>query len=84
MVIIGNKNIKELVWEVISDKCDKTRVILIKKVKVHPIYKKRFVVKTKYYVHDEENKSKLWDKIRVREVRPMSKLKRRNLIEIVK
>ena len=44
MTIIGDKNIKELTGEVVSDKTNKTRTILVKKVKMHPIYKKRFVV----------------------------------------
>ena len=57
--LIKAKNIKEIIGEVVSDKTAKTRVIVVKNVKVHPIYKKRFVVKTKYYVHDEENQSKL-------------------------
>ena len=83
MVIIGKKSIKELTWEVVSDKLSQTRVVLVKKVKVHPIYKKRFVVKTKYYVHDEQNISKLWDNVKIRETRPMSKLKRRKLIEVL-
>ncbi|MEI8252166.1 MAG: 30S ribosomal protein S17 [bacterium] len=42
-----------------SDKVDTTRVVLIRNVKTHPLYKKRFVVKKKYYAHDEKNESKL-------------------------
>jgi len=83
MVVVWNKNIKELIWTVVSDKTDKTRVVLVKTVKMHPMYKKRFVVRKKYYVHDAENKSKLGDEIRIRETKPMSRLKRRRLIEIV-
>jgi len=84
MAIIWNKNIKELIWEVISDKTSKTRTILVKNVKMHPIYKKRFVVTKKYYIHDEDNTSKLGDTIKVRECKPISKTKKRKLIEIVK
>ena len=84
MAIIGNKSIKELVWEVVSDKKDKTRTVLVKSVKMHPLYKKRFVVSKKYYIHDEKNESKIWDTIRFRECRPLSKNKRWKLIEIVK
>lgn len=76
MAVIWTKNIKEFVGEVISDKTDKTRVVLVKSVKVHPLYKKRFIVRKKYYVHDEENVSKLGDKIKIREASPISKLKR--------
>ncbi len=84
MVMIWNKNIKELIWEVISDKTAKTRTVLVKTVKTHPVYKKRFVVTKKYYIHDEKNESKLWNEVKFRECKPLSKTKRRNLIEIIK
>jgi small subunit ribosomal protein S17 len=84
MAIIWNKSIKELTWEVVSDKTDKTRTVLVKSVKMHPIYKKRFVVSKKYYIHDEKNESKIWDNVRFRECKPLSKNKRWNLVEIIK
>lgn len=84
MAIIGNKNIKEFIGEVMSDKTAKTRTVLVKTVQTHPLYKKRFVVSKKYYAHDEENVSKMGDKVRIRETKPISKTKRRNVIEIVK
>jgi small subunit ribosomal protein S17 len=84
MVVIGNKSIKELFWEVVSDKTDKSRTVLVKTVKMHPLYKKRFVVRKKYYAHDEGNVSKMGDIVKIRECRPVSKLKKRKLIEVVK
>ena len=81
MTIIGDKNIKELIGEVVSDKMLKTRVVLVKSVKVHPLYKKRFVVKKKYYAHDENNFSKVWDTVKIRSMKPMSKLKRWLVVE---
>jgi small subunit ribosomal protein S17 len=84
MVVIWNKSIKEFIWEVISDKTDKTRTILVKTVKMHPLYKKRFIVRKKYYAHDEDNTSKVWDTVKIRECRPVSKLKKWKLIEVVK
>ncbi len=84
MAIIGNKNIKEFIGEVMSDKTAKTRTVLVKTVQTHPLYKKRFVVSKKYYAHDEENVSKIGDKVKIRETKPISKTKRRNVIEIVK
>ena len=42
MTIIGEKNIKELVGEVVSDKMLNTRTVLVKSVKVHPLYKKKY------------------------------------------
>jgi len=83
MAIIWNKSIKELIWEVISDKWDKTRTVLVKSVRIHPIYKKRFIVSKKYYIHDEKNESKIGDKVKFREYKPLSKNKRRKLIEII-
>ena len=50
MVVIGNKSIKELLGEVISDKSEKTRTVLVKTVKMHPLYKKRFIVRKKYFI----------------------------------
>ncbi|MFA7298732.1 MAG: 30S ribosomal protein S17 [Candidatus Absconditabacterales bacterium] len=82
--MIGNKSIKELLGEVIGDKTDKTRTVLVKTVKIHPLYKKRFIVRKKYYAHDENNTSKLGDMIKIRECKPISKLKKWKLIEVVK
>lgn len=84
MAIIWNKSIKELIWEVTGDKTDKTRTVLVKSVKMHPLYKKRFVVSKKYYINDEKNESKVGDTVRFRECKPLSKNKRRNLVEIIK
>ena len=81
MTIIGDKNIKELIGEVVSDKMLKTRVVLVKSVKVHPLYKKRFGVKKKYYAHDENNVSKVGDTVKIRSMKPMSKLKRWLVVE---
>ena len=84
MAVLWNKSIKELVGVVVSDKTDKTRVVYVRTVKMHPIYKKRFVVRKKYYIHDENNSSKVWDEVRFRETKPMSKLKRWKLVEVIK
>lgn len=83
MAIIGNKSIKELIGVVISDKNSKSRVVLVRTVKLHKLYKKRFVVTKKYYVHDESNQTKEWDKVKIREVRPLSKTKRWMVIETI-
>ena len=86
MVIVGEKtkkNIKEFIGKVVSDKMDKTRVVMVERVQMHPLYKKRYVVRKKYYVHDEKNESKIGDIVRIRESRPLSKLKRWILLEIV-
>lgn len=65
---------------VVSDKMDKTRVVAVATVKVHPLYKKRYTTSKKYKVHDEKNLYKTGDKVRFRECRPLSKDKRWRLI----
>lgn len=70
------KNIKELSGIVISAKANKTLVVEVKRVTMHPIYKKRFTVRKKFYVHDENNSFKEWDTVSFLQTRPMSKLKR--------
>ncbi len=82
MTVVGNKNIKEFVGTVVSDKMDKTRVVMVKSVQIHPLYKKRFVVRKKYYVHDAENKTHIGDEVKIREGKPMSRLKRWVLIDM--
>ena len=84
MVIIWSKSIKELLVEVVSDKVGSTRTVLVKSVKVHPLYKKRFIVRKKYYAHDPENVSKLGDTVNIRETTPVSKTKKRLVVDVVK
>ena len=60
-----------------------TCVVLVKSVKMHPIYKKRFVVRKKYYAHNAENKAVLGNTVKLRLVKPISRLKRWNIIEIL-
>jgi small subunit ribosomal protein S17 len=81
MTIIGDKNIKELIGEVVSDKMQKTCVVMVKSVKMHPIYKKRFVVRKKYYAHDAENTTKIGDTVKIRAIPPLSKLIRREVVK---
>ena len=65
---------------VVSDKMNKTRVVSVESVKVHPMYKKRYKVNKKYKVHDEKNLYKVGDKVRFLECRPLSKDKRWRMI----
>ena len=61
---------------VVTDAMDKTIVVRVDRVKVHPKYKKRYTVSRKYKVHDEKNQFKAGDKVSFVECRPMSKDKR--------
>lgn len=72
------------VGRVVSDKMDKTRVVVVESLKKHRIYKRTYKQTKRFHVHDEENRSQLGDMIRIEECRPMSKLKRWRLVEIVR
>jgi small subunit ribosomal protein S17 len=72
------------VGRVVSDKMDKTRVVVVESLKKHRIYKRTYKQTKRFHVHDEENLSQLGDLIRIEECRPMSKLKRWRLVEIIK
>lgn len=74
---------KELVGRVVSDKNDKTITVLVETYKKHPKYGKRVKYSKKYTAHDEANKAKMGDRVRIVETRPLSKTKRFCLAEIV-
>ena len=74
---------KERTGVVFSNKMDKTITIAVKWKEKHPIYGK-FVNKTKkYHAHDEKNECNIGDTVRIMETRPLSKLKRWRLTEII-
>lgn len=61
---------------VVSDKMDKTIVVLIERIKEHKQYRKRYKVSKRYKAHDPENKYHLGDKVMIQECRPISKDKK--------
>jgi len=67
---------KKFSGEVVSDKGDKTIIVKVERVKMHPKYKKRYKVTKKYKVHDEENQYNIGDKVSFIECRPLSKEKK--------
>ncbi|NOQ68259.1 30S ribosomal protein S17 [Patescibacteria group bacterium] len=69
-------NTKGKVGIVVSDKMDKTVVVKIDRLKMHPIYRKKYKISKKYKAHDAENKFKIGDKVKIIEVKPMSKEKK--------
>ena len=74
---------KERVGLVTSTKMDKSIVVSVERKEKHPMYGK-FIKKTKKFMaHDEKNESGVGDTVKIMEVRPMSKLKRWRLVEIV-
>lgn len=74
----------ELVGRVVSDKNDKTITVLVETHRKHPLYNKMVKYSKKYRAHDEENKAKEGDTVRIAMTRPLSKSKRYELVEIVK
>jgi small subunit ribosomal protein S17 len=60
---------------VVSDKGEKTVVVLVERRVMHPIYKKFIKRSKKYMAHDDANAAKTGDKVRIRECRPISKRK---------
>ncbi|MDP2656483.1 MAG: 30S ribosomal protein S17 [bacterium] len=61
---------------VVSDKMDKTIVVRVDTVAVHPKYRKRYIVSKRFHVHDEKNLHKVGEKIRFVETRPISRHKK--------
>lgn len=77
------KNRKERVGRVISDKMDKTVIVAVESRRAHPLYKKIVKRTTNLQAHDENNAAKTGDKVRIVETRPLSKMKRWRVEEIV-
>ena len=75
---------KELVGTVVSAKNNKTITVRVETYKKHPIYGKRVKYSKKYAAHDETNKAKVGDTVRIVETKPISKTKHFYLAEIVK
>jgi small subunit ribosomal protein S17 len=74
---------KTLVGVVFSDKMDKTVVVRVNRLVLHPIYKKYIRKKKKVKAHDEKNECRIGDKVLLIETRPLSKEKRWRVKEIV-
>ena len=68
---------------VVSDKMDKTVVVMTETMVLHPLYKKRVKSTKKYKAHDENNACKEGDKVLIMETRPLSKDKRWRVVEII-
>ena len=70
--------------EVVSDKMDKTIVVAVSRLTQHPTYKKTIKKIAKFKAHDEENKCKKGDQVKIIEAKPLSKDKRWKVLDIVK
>lgn len=69
---------------VTADKVSKTRVVVVDRTYRDSMYSKVLRARTKLYVHDENNVSKAGDQVRIMETRPLSKMKRWTLVDVVK
>jgi len=74
---------KEFIGYVKSDKMDKTIVVAIETLTLHPLYKKYVKRIKKVKAHDEGNAAKIGDRVRVIECRPLSKEKHWKLVEVL-
>src|ERR1700743_3045227 len=74
---------KQRVGEVVSNKMTKTIVVRVERRFPHPQFKKIVTSYKKFYAHDEKAEAKIGDTVRIEETRPLSKLKRWRLVEVV-
>ena len=79
---IGRK--AEKVGPVVSTKMEKTIVVQVSRRVPHPLYKRIVTKHKKFYAHDEEGTARVGDIVRIVECRPLSKLKRWNLQDVVR
>jgi len=74
---------KQKTGVVVSNKMDKTIAVQVERRLMHPLYGKFVKRSKKFFAHDEENTCKIGDKVRIMETRPLSKMKRWRLVEIL-
>jgi small subunit ribosomal protein S17 len=75
---------KEVVGEVVANRMSKTIVVQVTRKKAHPFYGRVVARNKKFYAHDEKNEAHVGDVVRLQETRPLSKLKRWKLKDIVR
>jgi small subunit ribosomal protein S17 len=68
---------------VVSDKMEKTRIVLVQEQKPHALYKKVVRINRRFKVHDETNESGVGDRVRIAETRPLSKEKRWRISKVL-
>ncbi|AOA57269.1 30S ribosomal protein S17 [Acinetobacter larvae] len=80
---MSENTVRTLTGKVVSDKMDKSIVVLIERRVQHPLYGKLLRRSTKLHAHDENNTAKLGDVVTIKESRPISKTKAWTLVEVV-
>ena len=74
---------KTMVGLVVSDRMEKTRVVVVQRLVKHPLYQKYIRRRTRYKVHDETNNCRVGDRMMIVETRPLSREKRWRVKEIL-
>jgi small subunit ribosomal protein S17 len=77
-------NHKVMTGTVVSNKMQKTIVVEVTRKKAHPLYARVISIRKKFYAHDEKNEAHIGDVVSIEESRPLSRLKRWKLKEIVR
>ena len=80
---MSENTVRTLTGKVVSDKMDKSIVVLIERRVQHPLYGKLIRRSTKLHAHDENNTAKAGDVVTIKECRPMSKTKSWTLVEVI-
>jgi small subunit ribosomal protein S17 len=75
---------KERTGHVVAAKMQKTIIVRVERRVPHPKFKKIIRLHNKFYAHDEKSEAKEGDRVLIRETRPLSKLKRWELVSILK
>ncbi len=81
---VANTRKNEKVGEVVSTKMQKTIVVEVSRRVPHPAYKKIVRKRSKFYAHDEQGTAHVGDVVRIIESRPLSRLKRWRLVEVIR
>lgn len=79
----NESNARVMVGKVVSDKMDKTIVVMIERSVKHPKYGKIIKRRTKLHAHDENQVCKIGNMVKIRESRPLSKTKSWVLVEVI-
>lgn len=74
---------KMRIGRVVSDSMDKTVVVAVERIVAHPLYGRRMKRTTRFMAHNEDNRAKVGDRVRLMETRPLSKRKRWRVVEIL-
>ena len=80
---MSQNTVRTLTGKVVSDKMEKSIVVLIERQVQHPLYGKLIRRSTKLHAHDENNTAKIGDVVTIKESRPMSRTKSWTLVEVV-